>query len=386
MREQEELIRFASGEPTQAQEAFSALAMRVRPFLHAYLRPRLAREADREDVVQEALVRLWKHRERYRFEGVAAWYALARRIAESCRIDLLRSQARAPTTELPPDDIADPEYRALDELLAALEHSLVTGRIRLEADRVFLDLADSATEEECRRQLLAMKLFYVDRVPWEDVLALLNLSRPAEAIVTREELDGWLADPALVRLLASRELYCTSEELAAWLLGVDAPGALSDWMCGGSGSSGTGMREGNDPDTFVTLCRIRHRMSVDQILSRSDCPVNGEALSGICDRLEARFPFVQWMLDLLHKLQPHPVEASAVLSGPGLWQRLAFEYWYFDQLSQKDLLAQVRPPAEEVGYAINAGVLNVWLSGGRLLRRVAKRLAPTAGNDDGPSR
>jgi hypothetical protein len=76
---------------------------------------------------------------------------------------------------------------------------------------------------------------------------------------------------------------------------------------------------------------------------------------------------------LLEKLDRAPqLNAKSVLGTSGLWQRLAFQYRYQDELTHRDIQDRTDPPASLVAYSITLGMLNVWLSNGRLLTQLAR--------------
>lgn len=69
----------------------------------------------------------------------------------------------------------------------------------------------------------------------------------------------------------------------------------------------------------------------------------------------------------------------------GLWQRLAFQYWYRDSLPHKDIHDRIQPAyrhvAEPAHPEITLGRLNVWLSNGRLLERLARAVRSREGGE-----
>jgi RNA polymerase sigma-70 factor (ECF subfamily) len=84
------------------QEAFEALALRHGQTGFAIAYAMLRSRADAEDVLQEALVKLWFHAERWQPErgSLAAWF---RRIVVNLAIDRSRQRIAAATEDLPPD-------------------------------------------------------------------------------------------------------------------------------------------------------------------------------------------------------------------------------------------------------------------------------------------
>jgi hypothetical protein len=113
-------------------------------------------------------------------------------------------------------------------------------------------------------------------------------------------------------------------------------------------------------------------MLVEQILRLEACTLTEPELLDLCDRCTRIFPFAERMKTLLTRVGTQC--ASLGLKKPGLWQRLAFEYWVFDALPQNDIGLRTDPAAVLAGTRVTRGQLNVWLSNGRLVRRIAEYL------------
>ena len=132
-------------------DAFSALADRHRPVLHAHCRRILGSPSDVEDAVQEALLRAW--RSRGRFEGRSSFGWWLKRIATNTCIDVARRGARSPATPRrldsddphrdPADDEATTDPAALVAASAAVEHAyLVAIRVLPPRQRAVLVLRE----------------------------------------------------------------------------------------------------------------------------------------------------------------------------------------------------------------------------------------------------
>ena len=61
----------------------------------------------------------------------------------------------------------------------------------------------------------------------------------------------------------------------------------------------------------------------------------------------------------------------APLKSPGIWKRLVFQYHVFNELPQRQISEFLSPAASVVGYSLTTGMLNVWLSNGRLFAQLA---------------
>lgn len=350
LSEDEARLRLNDPDLPRAEAAFAVLEPGARAFLRSYLR-KLLPEADAEDVAQETLLKVWRARSRFRDGGRAAWLAFLKRIADHARVDLLR--ARGETAELPPE-LADEELREVDRFLSQLVSADRAAECLLAADRLWLELG-SLPVEELRRRLLAAQLFYREGAGAAEILDLLNASRPG-APAGRTELDDWLQDPGVLRLLCCRELYRSGRSLAEALL------ARGTW---------------SDAEARIIGWRLALGLSEEQISARADCPLGPAELRDLGVRLRAALPFLALMEELLELIERRGrIDAAPHLARPGVWQRLAFQYRYWDDLPHRDILDRVAPPAGVVGYEVTPGMLNVWLSGGRLLRRLARFLEP----------
>ncbi|HSV74471.1 MAG TPA: hypothetical protein VLH79_12000 [Chthonomonadales bacterium] len=356
-----DLRAFLDGNCPDRRAAFDRLAIHARRFLAAYLRGKSPSTASlHEDVVQESLLRVWSARDRIENRGLGSWYCLLKRVADRCHVDMLRSLAHE--TDAPdeaPDDVPDGDEPLVDALARALDDADAAARIRHEADSLWLGLADSVSEADRERRCLAAQLLLVDRLPWRDVVRLLG-----QPVAGRAELDSWAREPAVIRLLAYHRLHLDGIALARRV------------ECAASRSSAL-----SDAERTVIAWRLGSGMSLEQIARRSDCPLTGPQLEALDDRLRAALPFASWMRELVEALQAARISvAEAALSSLGLWQRLAFEYRYADDLAHRDIHDRTAPAAGVVGREVTMGMLNVWLSNGRLAQRLAGRLAKRNGD------
>lgn len=362
--------RQLAGTEEEARAALAVLEPGARRFLQAHLRRRIPE--DPADLVQETLARVWSARRRYQDLGEASWYAFLKRIADRCAVDLIRQRGADVALlceELPGEELTDLE--------SLFSHGTAAGCLQ-QADGLWLELTPGLARAAHQRRLLATQLFFLDRAGWVDILDALN--QPAGLPhVNREELDDWLSDPSVQRHLAYSELYVDGDGLAAHLLGLgeDTPAAVLDQLARQAAQSdlaGTSPRGWTWLEVQVLLWRVRHGLSVDQIATRADCPVSPEDIQELGDRLVAEYPFTHRLARLREALEEHGSLAGPVLSHLGLWQRLAFQYRYLDELPLRDIHDRIAAPAREAGVEVTSGMLNMWLSGGRLLKRLARRI------------
>jgi DNA-directed RNA polymerase specialized sigma24 family protein len=383
----EALEQFAEADEEAARAAYAWLCGASRSFLHACLKPWLSVPQDREDVVQETYGKIWQMRGRFRNQGVAAWYALLKRTAANCRVDLVRARGSAISLQdLTEEDIPDADLPALDEILFAASTAIEAGELYHLANILWLGLDPALSAETHTRQLLAAQLYYLDGEPWENVLRLVGPSRAAEPPLSRETLDTWLGDPGVIRFVAYGQLHYPNDRLAAHLLGLPelvGPHELDTLMrqTAGASPSDAGPGGWTQGETAVILWRYRHALLLEQILTRRDCPLAREEVIDLLERSGARFPFSRQMINLLARLSQRPgSKPQRLLGRPGLWQRLAFQYRYANDLPHRDIQERIEPASTQVHYVLTPGMLNVWLSGGRLLKQLALFCAEARGS------
>ncbi|HLV79281.1 MAG TPA: sigma-70 family RNA polymerase sigma factor [Chthonomonadaceae bacterium] len=386
MDEAQALEAFTGPDEDRARTAYGSLCESGRRFLRAYLRDRLRYRCDSqeliEDAIQDAFVKIWRLRAGFADQGVAAWYAYLKRVADSCCADLLRG--RKPDIPLPvfreeeaPRSDPDP----LDEILEALMAALQAGQLAHQADILWLELDPALSEDTHVRQLLAAQLVYLDGAPWQEAVDVLGAPAPGEDPLTRETLDAWLAHHGVLRYLAYSELYYANDRLAGALLGWDEEvpsGALDEVMRQALSPTPSEVAPGGWawPEVAVILWRYRNALLVEQIVQRSDCPLTRQEIINLLVRTGANLPFGKKMADLLAALARAPgVRAREALGAPGLWKRLAFQYCYTDDLPHRDIQERTQPAAERAGYTVTLAALNGWLSQGRLIRQLARHVA-----------
>jgi len=359
------LERFSSSDVTACEEAFSVLTARTRPVLQHLLYRKLRSEQDREDVVEEVFLRIWRSRERLEFPTLGSWWRFVRTAANRVAIDHARRSVDTVTlddrefAELPATEV---EWA--DRLMEIFEDRRMLYRL---ADEVFLGLADEATDEARTHRLLAAKLYVVDRMPWKQVCRLVNANAPDAEHIGRSDLDRILRDPGVIRHLVYSELHWENEELCDYLLGVKP---RSDWT-EPLAADGYG-----EVEILAIQLRFRHILLLEQIVNRLSTRLKKSELIAIFDSCVRRFPFV-FIMNRLIRNSGHLRGAWEQFAAPGLWQRLSFQYCCHNGLPHKDIHDRVAPAAELAGCKITLTQLNVGLSHGRLYKRLAEHLART---------
>lgn len=341
-----------------AREAYERALDACDSYLRCALRKWEVKEDDLQDVIAETKLRLWNYRCRYRALGASQWRRLLVLTATRCLINLAAQRGHIdPGIEA--EDIPDSEVH----LVAAVAQANITlAEINAKADEFWLGLDKDLHPNERNRQLMAAQLFYLDDLPWNTVALMLSRSRPGTHY-SRQQLDDILEQPGVILHLVYSQLYMPSEKLAHYLLGREeiVQGKLD-----------LKLPAVTDPiEEDICLWRFRNLMTMEQILRRAAGARTFEQITALIDRFTQSFPFNEIMLALLKGLENAPKSAK-LLGHAGLWKRLAFQYWGYDQLPHKDLRARVQPAADPVGYDLTLDRLQLWFSNGRLPKSLGR--------------
>ena len=388
MNEAKALEAFTGPDEDRARESFGSLCESGRRFLRAYLRHKCDRDDLIEDAIQDAFVKIWRLRASFTNHGIPAWYAYLKRVGDTCYTDIMRGEPPSGVDQPDPADKAPPRERMeLDKIMETLLAAIQAGQLAHLADVLWLDLDPVLPEDTHVRQLLAAQLIYLDGAPWQEVLDMLGASPPGEDPLTRETLDAWLAHPGVLRYLAYNELYYANDRLAGYLFGQEGtPSETLDMLMRqafGPYPAGEAPGGWNWSEVAVILWRYRNALLIEQIAQRSDCPLTRQHITDLLVRTGARLPFSKKMADLLARLGRAPgVPARAALGAPGLWRRLAFQYWYADDLPHRDIQERTQPAAEQVSNNVTLAQLNGWLSQGRLVGQLALYSATLLGRGE----
>lgn len=348
--------RFTGQDEGAASESFAVLCQRLRPFLNRHLLRLIPREADREDLIQAVLTKIWSKRDQFRPATVGAWYQFAATAAWRAGIDFQRSEAKVSQVE----EVED--FGSVEPIVETFSTLASSARKLYEvADITWLKADPNIPLQERDRRILAAQLFYTDEASVEEILALLGTHRP----VTRRDLDEWFTDPAVLLGLCFRHLYRPNEPLACQIFGVP-PSQLDAF-------SDHGHLEGWSPiELKIGVLRTRNGLKSEK-LGRVVAGATPELIESAARKCRDLFPFAELARDIKWSLRHSPKVASEL----NLWKRLVFQYHVADELPQKQILERIAPAAEVFGVSITANVLNAWLSIGRLfgqLERQARRL------------
>jgi DNA-directed RNA polymerase specialized sigma24 family protein len=372
-RRLESLLRdLAACDERKAGVACTRLMAKSDPYLRLDLRHLVAYD-DLDDVLQTTALKIWSARMGVGKLPVRAWPNFVRKVARNCAYDMGRKRKQADlhfrnALQL----LVEQERQEVERFMGTITWDDNTDAFVHYADLLWLGLPITLTAQTLRRLVLAAQLHYLDGEPLAEIGELLPPC-PGEPPLTEADLQRWLTDPGIIRALAYRQLFFTPDRLAWHLLGRRGPvdiaelNALSGAACG----LGTPL----SPEVTIILWRYRFGLRLEEILIRKDCPLNSEQLIPLLASLDERVPFNCVMKRLLDRLTTAlgAQRATQILETTGLWQRLAFQYQYvIGPMSLPDICARLQEPAQQVGYDITLSNLNMWLSGKRLARRLAR--------------
>ena len=364
------LHAFCSKDHHTSARAFEQLSVLTRRGLCSYLRGKLHSLEAREDVIQEVLRKIWTRRDQFENRGASAWWRLVKQAADQCRIDYVRKVGlETQWDDNETGEIPETESTAIDLLLDTISEHRSFYRL---ADELWLGFSAQHTDEQRARGILAAKLFYVEGLPWDDVCSILN-QNGQDSILTRSELDTWLGSAAIIRSLAFQILYQSNDNLTGFLLGLNNPDArqLNDLtnLAMSVHPSAPPLDGWTWEEIRVILWRYRDAERQDRILANELCTLNKSELTEFFDRCLQKFPFISLMNRLCDLLAKWP-NAQKELADHGLWQRLVIEYYCRDTTQHRDIFERTSPAAELAPYHLTTGMLNVWLSNGRLLAKL----------------
>lgn len=310
-------------------------------------------DADREDVIQAALTKIWTKRTQFKPTSVGAWFQFAARTSYRTAIDAKRVDQGVVVPEDGLDEVkCDEPFIETMALLASSRRGLY--RV---ADEALLKLDPSIPVGERPRRLLAAQLLYLHESTPAEIIKLLGGAKP----ISRPELDGWLMDPGTVRSFAYQSLYRSNDDLLSHVFGLPAEECAR-----------LARQEGAPPgwspvETQIAVLRLRNGLTTEKIC-RMVPGATKELVEATAAKCRAKFPFEAIAKDLQWKLR----DRVDLLSDRSVWKRLVFQYHAQDELPQLQILERVQPSAALFGVALTPQVLNGWLSIGRLFIQLEK--------------
>ena len=139
-------------------EAFERVVREQRNRAYAYAARMLRRPAEAQDVTQEALVRMWQHRQNV--DGETAGFWLRRTVHNLC-IDRIRRRKSSPEVEVELEETISPDNRVGPERLA---ESAELGR-----------MIEGALAELKPRDRAVVILREVEGLPYSEIAGILEL-------------------------------------------------------------------------------------------------------------------------------------------------------------------------------------------------------------------
>ncbi|RYG48964.1 sigma-70 family RNA polymerase sigma factor [bacterium] len=351
-------IERLKGSEGDAREAFDAMSEQLRSFLGRYLASRVWNAEAREDAVSRTMVRVWQGRQNVRASDSLGFWAFVARTASFCQREIVHDPNVGRFAEEIPDfeEIPEPDRPYLQALaIASEEHD----RLRRAADELWLDATQPSPELE--RRILAAQLFYIHGTSWEEIVKIVGP-------LSRDMLDEWLADLGTINAFAFSEVYGDNESICAYLLGCKPEELDRITENARNASSPDGPGGWSQAEVRVIVWRYRNGLASDQILRFSGCDFDKEQLEALFERCRAKLPFQAAACRLLDRLGPMAQEVAR----SGIWRRLAFQYATVDELPLKQIAERTDPATKALGASVTPGMLNVWLSGGRLYSQLAR--------------
>ena len=341
---------------------------RIERFLNKYLGPILPKLEDREDVIAQTISKLWRRRESFNVQGVAAWYSYVATTGRRCGLSKLGQSQPVDLDE----EIPAGEWTAVDTLAQFADDRR---RLYDAADQLWLCVDPEMSPIERKRRLLAAQLVYLDGIAVKDVGEYLGGETS-----TRSEIDSWLASESTLLDLAYHKLLWENRALTAHLLQPEKPirrAELTWWVSQAEkrtpGLAPNGMTW---DEVAVIVWRYQFGMLTERILQRAG-NLDAQFVDDVLRRAESRMPYAESASQLASCFSASWIR-SAPLKNTGLWKRLVFQYWVQFELPQKQILHRTQSAAAIAGKTITEGMLNVWLSNGRLFVQLA-RYAKEAG-------
>ena len=357
-----------------ALEAFDALCRHLRVRMQRFLVVKYQADAqDAEDAVQTAFIKLSKAAPTSVWPNEQAGRSWLFQTVKTCFFDVIRGRGIDPPPPSSPDDKRD--------FVKQLHAAILLGEIFHFADAFWLGLDPSLSPAAYKRFLLAAQMYYLEGCSNTEIPRLLGCPPADEPEVTAALVLKWVHDPGVIRLLAYHTLRLEHGPLIAALLGVAearvSPNLLQDLWVRALALPPEEPALGELTWALVALILLRYRDNypVSAVAAQTPCREWGYTAEQIQERIAtitARLPFAGLMLDLLESLEEDTVEPRPVLVDPGLWKRLAFQYWYREQIPLHDVYERIRLASDQVDYKLNSDMLNTWLSGRQLSKRLVK--------------
>ena len=339
-----DLEALSAPDETRAGEAFERLLTPLKRSLLRRFRQWGFDDMDSEDLMQNVALRVWSARRGFKIGSPGAWWGFLLKTARNCAIDEIRKRKNLDIDIEDVGEIPAQDMPYLDVLVLAAEDR---AKLYTYADRLWLGkAADPALAD---RQLLAAQLFYLHGLNWQAISTYTRASQ--------DQIDAWLADPAVHRQLAYQQLYWSNDRLAGYLARPSDPCSPREL---------DSLTKTADSHFLLLMWRVRNGLTTDQILRFAKCDRNRAELEELFAGFCGSYPFVA----IATKLR-HAINQVSSLANTGLWRRLVFGYHSADELPHKQILERAAPAAALFGTQLTEATLNGWLGMGRLWVQLA---------------
>ena len=351
-----EVEAFVGKDAEASERAFLGLSHQIRQFLRRYLSSLAPDEDDRDDVIAVTLERIWTNRSKFQVRGEGQWWAYVATVGRRCAYDL----GKAPATVVLQEDIANADYEVISW---AAHHSRERAELFRLADESWLGWEAGTSDRDRNRQLLAAQLHYLDARPWAEICEIVGVGQP----LSRTQLDQWLAREAVLRSLCYNCLYVHPDELVRHLL-ADVDESLDSLATRSLNEESPAPPGWTWQEIRLILWHYRNGLRFDK-MCRLQPGLSEAMIEQALARVQHRLPFASIAEKLVAAFRRNGVRSEPLRAG-GLWRRLAFEYHVSDELTQKQILDRTLPAAEVAGFKLTDGMLNVWISSGRLMNQI----------------
>lgn len=351
------LQKFVAATDDAAEDIFTKhLRPHVCRFLSRFLRNYFVNEDDRQEVVGMVLTKLWVSRDRIEIRSIGAWWRYVGRIAHNCALDELGGPGKYEQTNHDGDEAFTDEFW----------DSLDVDRLYRAADEVWLGVPKSEPAALRDRKLFIAKLYYKDGVLAENVGEYL----PHDRQVSIGELHGWLQETSVLDRLTHTTMHRRNDELTVAALGLTQDQKASDLDRLASDAQ---RRAGEPPAgwTWEEVCVIffRYRNGLSEKKIAQLMGVTEDFVGQTLDKARNNIP-IGGECDRLHKTFGRLGVKRKSMAESGVWKRTAFQYDIQNEYPQKSIVELMEPLCDLGPFKFNAGILNVWISGERLLKQL----------------
>lgn len=367
------LERFVSRDLATAELGYNTLCDFLRILLPAHLQ-KCGRLEATDDIIQGTLVKLWTARPTYKNQGVRAFIQFSKKIATNCATDLGRKDGDQPPGEGPPEQADVKALKPFDRIfqnMASIVHRA--------ANQEWLTEPPGIDEIEWQKRVLTVTAVLVDKMPprvaWRMWMGT--------GFFEQATLAEWMDDPAILLRVAYDALYRDGDQIIAHLLGLPDGveiDTLNDLYMRARTHDERVHPEFTNMEVAEMFLHYRYEETVVHVLSMTEKSHTNDDLENLFERCDARLPFLGYMEELKSSFGPRH---ASLLSDPGLWKRLVFQYGVIEGFPQKEVARRTRAAANAADYRLTVPMINIGISGRRLINDLRPRLKRMMDGYDG---